>query len=153
MTPGSETLWSVHSGQYCGMRRFASSTRSWKLRGSTIGASMRLLLTRYQVERVDQVALGVRRPDEVADVDEERDRAWLVAGVHLLDRDVLGTDLDARLPPVERLGDARADQGVGGRVVRLEDQVVYAAAELGPHAPLAPGGRERSEEHTSELQS
>ena len=38
VTPGSETLWSVHSGQRCWTSRLASSTRSWKRRSSRLGA-------------------------------------------------------------------------------------------------------------------
>ncbi len=38
VTPGSETLWSVHSGQRRCTSRFASSTRSWNRRSSRFGA-------------------------------------------------------------------------------------------------------------------
>ena len=45
VTPGSETLWSVHSGQRCWTRRLASSTRSWKRRSSRLGAKAHVRTT------------------------------------------------------------------------------------------------------------
>src|SRR3954447_24690020 len=112
VTPGSETLWSVHSGQRCWTRRFASSTRSWKRRSSRFGAGSGMSglvvgergagreggrpLLRDQVEGEDEVARVVRQARRVADVDQERRR---VVGVRR-DDDVL--DVDARLPALER---------------------------------------------------
>src|SRR5262245_32700356 len=137
VTPGSETLWSVQSGQYWGMRRLASSTRSWKVRGSTRGGSIAtLLLPRDDVERVDEAALGAGRLDPVADVDHEGGDVLGVGDHPDVDH------LDARLPPGQGVADLRLDQAVGGRVVRREDEIVDAAAEVGAHAPLSLGGRE-----------
>src|SRR5690348_6737767 len=101
-TPGSETLWSVHSGQYRVMCRLASSTMSWKRRSSRFGAgklmlspvrfaarlvphrkpagrhgarlrSRRLPVLRDHVERMDQVAMVVGRAHGVRDLDPYRD--------------------------------------------------------------------------------
>src|SRR5436190_21530266 len=99
VTPGSETLWSVHSGQRCCTIRLASSTRSWNRRSSRFGigrlmslgsprrcsrrseageaknvvgySSIRLLVRRDDVEREDQVAGVVGAADGVLDVDVE----------------------------------------------------------------------------------
>src|SRR5262245_3048041 len=132
ITPGSLTLWSVHSGQYSGIRRLASSTRSWNVRGSIAGAGT-LALTWNQIERIDQVAFGVGGSDPVADVDDQQ--AILVT----VRFDVAAGDFDARLPPAERLQNLRLNESGGGRVVGRKRQIVDAAAKLWPHTPLAFG--------------
>src|SRR5262249_49525179 len=76
--PGSDALWLVHSGQYRGMRRAASSTICFHERSSRFGTGRDMLKPRRsdplaagQVEREDEVVNGVRRADLVADVDED----------------------------------------------------------------------------------
>src|SRR5205085_10343369 len=119
-------------GEYDGMRRLASSTRSWKVRGSTGGGSMAtLLLPRNDVERVDEAALGAGRLDPIADVDQER-RVVLGVGGH-----ADPGHLDARLPPGQGVADLRLNPAVGGRAVGREDEVVDAAAAVSPHPALA----------------
>src|SRR5438270_2013390 len=107
VTPGSETLWSVHSGHFCWTRRLASSTRSWKRRSSRFGTGSAMLtllqpqiarsclFCRNHVEGEDQVARIVGFPDRVADVDVQDAR---VLGIKA-DDDV--ADIDARLPATQ----------------------------------------------------
>src|SRR5687768_14838576 len=123
VTPGSDTLWSVHSGQRCCTMRFASSTRPWKVRSSSCGAGrdIWLLLGGDRVEGEHEVARVVAALDRVGDADVHERGVLLV----VLDGHVL--DLDAGLPPGEG-----APHLVGGeprrrRVRRGEDQVVDAA--------------------------
>src|SRR3954447_6102701 len=92
-TPGSDKLWSVHSGQYRGMRRLASSTMSWNRRSSRVGGgSVMSSLLGDHVEGVDEVVAGVGRPDRVRETDQHPRG---VAGVGNRP-DVV--ELDARLP-------------------------------------------------------
>src|SRR2546423_10167427 len=164
-TPGSDTLWSVHSGQYRVIRRFASSTMSWKRRSSRFGAgklmpdprfaavrhkarwhpvhgsladarSRRWLLVGDHIERVHQVAVVVGGPHVVVDLDAD-DRVVIRVGRrgHRVER-------DARLPPGQRLTDALLDQAERVRVDRREHLLPHRAAEVGAHDPLARRGGE-----------
>src|SRR5690349_598780 len=105
VTPGSETLWSVHSGQRCWTSRLASSTRSWKCRSSRSGAGSissrsqcwcdgrgldRLGLVGDHVEREDQVAGVAVTDDLVAHVHVER------ADVDRIEGDLHVEDVDPR---------------------------------------------------------
>src|SRR5689334_9432016 len=99
--PGSETLWSVHSGQRVCTKRLASSTRPWKVRSSRLGAGnisdLQLgrgvdgagqLLVGDHVERKDQVARVVAADDLVCHVDVYRPSFDpVVAHADLLDHD------------------------------------------------------------------
>src|SRR5262245_9271517 len=138
VTPGSDTLWSVHSGQRCWTMRLASSTRSWKRRSSRFGTGSAIGLAFFgdNVEREHEVARVVVAAQLVADVDEQD---ALVDAVEV-DQDVV--QVDARLPALQRqphlVGQLTGRLAVG----RGEDQVVDGAAELGPHGPLARSGAE-----------
>src|SRR3954452_6189477 len=96
VTPGSDTLWSVHSGQRRWTSRLASSTRSWNRRSSRSGTGSAISRTRLscgerdrssvvasvfgdRVEGEDEVAFVVLALDLVFDVDVER---GLVGRVH-----------------------------------------------------------------------
>src|SRR5438874_11793838 len=85
--PGSLALWLVHSGQYRGMRRTASSTICFHERSSRFGtgrdmgeAPKRRDSAARQVEGKDQVVDGVCGADLVAhvDLDPLRDRKSVV---------------------------------------------------------------------------
>src|SRR5690349_11139475 len=95
VTPGSDTLWSVHSGQRRCTMRFASSTRSWNRRssrfgvGSTSGTSARRpggararggagALVGDRVEGEDEVAGVVRAAQRVLHVDVQQAAVDLV---------------------------------------------------------------------------
>src|SRR5437762_3355560 len=155
VTPGSDTLWSVHSGQRCWTIRLASSTRSWNRRSSRLGAGSgtsllpqcggwlmihlrRLALGGNDVERKHQVARIVAPSDRIGDVDVERRP---VAGVR---HDVDPEHIDPRFPPLQRLlyleRKVAGGRGVGGG----KDEVVDAAAEFRPHGAL-PIGRAEDE--------
>src|SRR4051794_18108035 len=135
VTPGSDTLWSVHSGQRRWTSRFASSTRSWKRRSSRFGTgrAMSVVASVFGggVKGENGVALVVVRLDLIVDVDVE-----LVA-LHRVDGDVDEFDVDARLPPLQRLVDLvrQLRRGVDRR--RPEDVVAQFRAELRAHRPLA----------------
>src|SRR3954449_11117535 len=98
VTPGSDTLWSVHSGHRRWTIRFASSTRSWKRRssrfgvGSTSASGARRGVLGDGVEGEDEVARVVRAPQGVVHVDVQQPALRLVVP----DGDV--PELDARLP-------------------------------------------------------
>src|SRR5579864_9556788 len=113
VTPGSETLWSVHVGHRRWTIRFASSTRPWKVRSSRFGAGnisdthfyrgrgargLQFVL-RYHVEREHQVSGVVRREDDVRHVDVQD------AGVDGPEADAYVLHVDAWLPALERLAD------------------------------------------------
>src|SRR3712207_2494541 len=160
VTPGSETLWSVHSGQRCWTSRLASSTRSWKERssrsgtGSTVsalqpghGAAVRpgrrgAGVLGDDVEGEDEVARVVGAPDGVAQVDVDG------PGVGAVEPDPHVDHLDAGFPArqcgADLVGDLPGGRGVG----RPEDEVVDAAAELRAHRPLA---RHRAEDQPDGL--
>src|SRR6476661_8944159 len=114
VTPGSETLWSVHSGHRCWTSRFASSTRSWKCRSSRLGAGSTMSPSPFggrqlgqggggdrghgtgllgnDIEREHQVADVVGASDRVVDVDVQRPQVSLIeADQHVL-------HVDAGLP-------------------------------------------------------
>src|SRR4029450_3572560 len=114
VTPGSCTLWSVHSGHRCWTSRLASSTSDWNVRSSRWGAGNgmgpRLRLGGERVEGEHQVAGIVRAPDGVRDPDVHD------ADAVLLERDVDVLHRDARLPAVEG-----ALHGVGGLAGRAGD--------------------------------
>src|SRR6476646_6686096 len=144
VTPGSDTLWSVHSGHFCWTSRLESSTRSWKRRSSRFGTgraivtalrlcggSLGLSLAGDHVEREHEVAAIVRRPDLVADVEVEDPGVGRVEA----NRDV--HDVDTGPPPAERPADFVRDEAGGRPVGRGEDEVVDPAAELRPHRTLA----------------
>src|SRR5712671_3912057 len=90
VTPGSETLWSVHSGHFCWTSRLASSTRSWKRRSSRFGPGRAMLIhlppcclrsrrtRRDYVEGEDQVARIIGFADGIADIDIDGARVWAV---------------------------------------------------------------------------
>src|SRR5947209_8390197 len=120
VTPGSETLWSVHSGQRRCTMRFASSTRSWKRRSSRFGAgsTMGSALRGNDVEGEHEVARVVGPADHVLDVDE--DRGWLLG----VDGHVDALDVDPRLPPLQRLLDLVGDAPGSAASHRGEDEVV-----------------------------
>src|SRR6516164_7320079 len=73
VTPGSETLWSVQSGQCRMTWRLASSTSSWKRRSSRLGAgraiSVIASLFRNAVEGEHQVAAVVGSLLGILDID------------------------------------------------------------------------------------
>src|SRR6478672_3132478 len=108
VTPGSDTLWSVHSGHFCWTSRFASSTRSWKRRSSRFGTGRAMsrrscylglagrFLGRDHVERKDEVARVVGGAERVAHVDVEHGLVGRIG----VDRDAL--QLDSGLPALER---------------------------------------------------
>src|SRR3954468_23042572 len=97
--PGSETLWSVHSGERCWIYRLASSTNCWKRRSSRLGEGRAMSLDTFRggdhVEREDEVARVVGAADGVPDIDQQHRRVVLGGG-HLDVR-----HLDARLPAVQ----------------------------------------------------
>src|SRR5438067_9116301 len=90
--PGSLALWLVHSGQYRGMRRVASSTICFHERSSRFGtgrdmmATSMKLLAACQIEREDEVVDRIGGADLVAHVDENPLRRVRVG--HGLDLDV-----------------------------------------------------------------
>src|SRR5690242_15705856 len=95
VTPGSDTLWSVHSGQRCCTSRLASSTRSWKRRSSRFGTGSAIvcsLLAGDHVEREDEVVAAVRCLQPVVDVDVEH--GLVLRRLEDIDR----LDVDAVLP-------------------------------------------------------
>src|SRR5690349_17107844 len=99
VTPGSWTLWSVHSGQRCWTNRFASSTRSWNRRSSRFGALSMLptsvLTGRDHVEREHQVSRVVQATDGIRQVDVEDPRIDTIEGhPHVL-------DVDTRFPALQ----------------------------------------------------
>src|SRR5688500_19718092 len=72
VTPGSDALWSVHSGQRCCTRRLASSTRSWNRRSSRLGTGSAIVsssLAGDHVERENEVVAVVGLLQPVVDVD------------------------------------------------------------------------------------
>src|SRR3954453_8060968 len=89
-TPGSWTLWSVHSGHWRCTMRLASSTSSWKRRSSRFGAGSGMsTFFGNHVEREHEVAGVVRASAGVNDVDiQERP-------VGVVDRDLDADDVDA----------------------------------------------------------
>src|SRR5437868_4609196 len=98
VTPGSWTLWSVHSGQRRWTSRLASSTKSWNLRSSRSGAGSAIasVLLGDGVEGDDEVAPVVGAAHDVRHVDQRQAGTVRVEG-HL---DVL--DVDPRLPAEQR---------------------------------------------------
>ena len=101
-----------------------------------LGESQLSVLGRDDVERVDEVPEVVRGPQAVGDVDQQ------LAAVHRRQVELDVDHLDARLPVVERRADLVLHPRDRGRVDRVEDEVVHAAAELRAHRPLALGGGE-----------
>src|SRR5437763_58710 len=118
-TPGSETLWLVHSGQNCGISRLASSTMSWNRRSSRFGAgsAMSVLLARDHVERVHEVAFVVRRAHDVLHEDAHQARVVIVGQYDDL------VDVDPWLPLCDGFlhGIRHRAEEVGGH--RLEHQL------------------------------
>src|SRR5690349_10261870 len=148
VTPGSDTLWSVHSGQRCCTSRLASSTRSWKRRSSRFGTGSAIVsssLAGDHVEREHEVVLAVGGLEPVVDVDVE-DR--LVVG-RLEHVDLL--DVHAVLPHRHGPRDLGRDRRGGHRVRRGEHEVVDAAAELGPHRALARARRDDEPDRLGDL--
>src|SRR5687767_2081564 len=132
-TPGSCTLWSVHSGHWRCTMRFASSTSSWKRRSSRFGAGngMSAFLGDH-IEREHEVAGIVGSAARVGNIDIEQ------RVISVIDGDLDADDVDARLPPQQRLphligdltGDVVVDTG--------EHKIVNHTAELGTHRPFTP---------------
>src|SRR3954468_15279766 len=124
VTPGSDTLWSVHSGPFCWTRRLASSTRSWKRRSSRLGTGRAIgclldsVAAGDHVEREHEVPPVVGRLDHVADIDVERGH------VDAVDGDDHVVDLDPGLPAPQRLLDLARDRVGRGAVRRPEDVLV-----------------------------
>src|SRR5437588_6068935 len=140
VTPGSETLWSVHSGQFRWTRCLASSTRSWKRRSSRFwaGSTIALGLRRDDVEGEDEVAGVVGTPDHVPDVDVDgRGVLRVRSHVDLLHR-------DPGFPALQRPLDLVGDPPRRAAGHRGEDVVVDGAPELGTHRAL-PVGRAEDE--------
>src|SRR5688572_17307775 len=78
VTPGSDTLWSVHVGQRCWTSRLASSTRSWKRRSSRFGAGS---MSGVPSGENRPVRLGgERRPGRLEGPGRERPARLVVAG-------------------------------------------------------------------------
>src|SRR3954454_23398026 len=121
VTPGSKTLWSVHSGQRRCTMRFASSTRSWNRRssrsgaGSAISAHLCAFVGRDHVEREDEVARVVRAAERVVHLDVEH---ALIDGLEA-HCDVL--EVDPRLPPFDGHAHGVRDVPCGRRISRSED--------------------------------
>src|SRR3954453_23266926 len=146
VTPGSETLWSDHCGQLCWTWRFASSTRSWKVRSSRLGAvsamsaascdrgcrrlSLETVVLGDHVEREHQVAWLVDAADRVGDVDVEP------SGLDVVEADPDVHEVDPGLPALEGHLDVVGDLPGGGRVRGSEHVLVDAAAALGAHGPV-----------------
>jgi hypothetical protein len=80
----------------------------------------------------------VRRADPVADVDQQ------LAVDHAREVEVDVLDLDPRLPAIQRTPHLGLQAPRRRGVDRVEHEVVHAAAELGPHRPLA--GRRRQDD-------
>src|SRR5215472_17409448 len=120
VTPGSDTLWSVHSGQRRWTNRLASSTRFWNRRSSRFGTGNAItsLLFRYHVERKHQAAGVVRTFLLIDDVDVEG-----VAGV-FVDADLDALDFDPGLPERQRSLDLGRQVPGSGRVGGSEHIVV-----------------------------
>src|SRR2546421_5891948 len=82
-TPGSDTLWSVHSGQYRVIRRFASSTMSWKRRSSRFGAG-KLMPDPQCSWRIGAAVRHEARWHPVhGSLADARSRRWLLVGDHV----------------------------------------------------------------------
>src|SRR6266550_1977198 len=147
VTPGSETLWSVHSGQRRCTRRFASSTRSWKRRSSRFGAgsTMGSGLRGDHIEGKDEVARVVGPADHVLDVDVDR------GGLLGVDRDVDALDVDPGLPPFQGALHLVGDAPGGAPGHRGEHEVVDRTAELRAHRPLAVRGPEDEADRLGDL--
>src|SRR3954453_12026276 len=98
VTPGSDTLWSVHSGQRCWTIRLASSTRSWNRRSSRFGTGSAIGLAFFgdHIEREHEVARVVVAAQPIADVDEQH------ALVHPVEVHQHVVQVDARLPALQR---------------------------------------------------
>src|SRR6516162_1609985 len=100
VTPGSETLWSVQSGQCRITWRLASSTSSWKRRSSRFGVGSAISVVASfvgnAVEGEDQVAAVVRALLDILDVDVQH-----VGGVRVGGRGHVH-DVDAWFPPKQR---------------------------------------------------
>src|SRR5581483_7969175 len=129
VTPGSETLWLVHSGQKRGISRLASSTMSWNFRSSSSGAGNGMAcslfrLVRDDVERIDQIAAVVGCLDPVDDVDADQRVVVLIGERH----DLL--DDHPRLPLRDRVTDGFRNQAEQIGRDRLEQQVPDPATEL-----------------------
>src|SRR2546423_12171487 len=110
-TPGSWTLWSVHSGHWRCTMRLASSTSSWKRRSSRFGAGRGISgFLGDHIEGEHQVAGVVRPPARIADVDIEERPVDIVHG------DLNADDIDARLPAQQRLAHLVGDLAGDGVV-------------------------------------
>src|SRR5215471_17170246 len=120
VTPGSETLWSVHSGHLVMIIRLASSTSSWNRLSSRFGTgsgisahpphgvpprppSRLLLVFRDRVERKHEVARVVSAIDDVRDVDAQH------AGLVRLRRHHDVGNSGPRLPLRQRRADLGGD--------------------------------------------
>src|ERR1700730_16437391 len=107
VTPGSETLWSVHSGQRCWIRRLGRWTSALKRGSSRLGVGRGMSrapgcggelagpFVGDDVEREDQVAGVVVAADLVVQVDVDD------PGGDRAETDVDVADVDARLPPFQ----------------------------------------------------
>src|SRR5215831_2417664 len=108
VTPGSERLKLVHSGLWIGIRPRSSTTRSWNLRVSSVGAvmGMAFLFVSSTLERHADVDLLARlRRDEA--VGDGGHRHLRVARVRV---DIDRIDGHARLPLLQRADDAVLDR-------------------------------------------
>src|SRR5262249_34484614 len=146
--PGSETLWSVHSGQRCCTSRLASSTRSWKRRSSRLGTGSAIVsssLAWDHVEREDEVVAVVRPLHVVVDIDVEDRRVFAV------EQDVHAVDVDPVLPHRQGPGDLARDGRRRRAVRRAEYEVVDATAELRSHRSLTRDGRDDDADRLGDL--
>src|SRR4051794_21025686 len=95
VTPGSDTLWSVHSGQRCCTSRLASSTRAWNRRSSRFGTGSAIVSSSLAGDHVEgeyEVVAAVRCLQPVMDVDVED--GLVFGGLEHVDR----LDVHAVLP-------------------------------------------------------
>src|SRR5215471_17443138 len=126
VTPGSDTLWSVHSGQRRWTSRLASSTRFWNRRSSRFGTGNAItsLLFGYHVEGKHQAPRVVRTFLLIDDMDIEG-----VTGV-FIDADLDALDLDSRLPERQSPLDFDRQQPSRGGIGRGKHIIVDPAPEL-----------------------
>ncbi len=149
--PGSEMLWSLHSGHLSCTRRRASSTSCWKVLSSRFGAGSTSVtssggrfdggeriggLVDDQIEREDEIADVVALAERVGDVDVAGRRDGRVESDDHVDH------VDSWFPPGEGIVHVGGDRGGGALVSGREDVILDAAAELRSHRSLTRRGSE-----------